>query len=134
MFQLMLRQALSKWGYEVVTVSDGEEALRAIMSKSGPQFAILDWMMPKVDGLEVCRRVRGAKLPGYVYIILLTAKQGSNLVPGAGGISATAAFISSRRARRDAPRELAVRAGSGLHHSGGHRNRGVLWAVFFHSG
>jgi two-component system, NtrC family, sensor kinase len=82
MFQLMLAKSLSKWGYEVVTVSDGEEALREIQSKDGPQFAILDWMMPKVDGLEVCRQVRAAKLPGYVYIILLTAKQGSNLVPG----------------------------------------------------
>lgn len=82
MFQLLLRQSLSKWGYEVVTVSDGEEALREIQSEGGPQFAILDWMMPKVDGLEVCRQVRAANLPGYVYIILLTAKQGSNLIPG----------------------------------------------------
>jgi two-component system, NtrC family, sensor kinase len=81
-FQLLLGQSLSKWGYEVVTVSDGEAALREIRSKDGPQFAILDWMMPKMDGLEVCRQVRGAKLPGYVYIILLTAKQESNLVPG----------------------------------------------------
>lgn len=82
MFQLLLGQSLSKWGYEVVTVSDGEEALRAIQAKDGPQFAILDWMMPKMDGLEVCRQVRSANLPGYVYIILLTAKHGSNLVPG----------------------------------------------------
>lgn len=81
-FQLLLRQSLSKWGYQVVTVSDGEEALRELQSKGGPQFAILDWMMPKMDGLEVCRQVRGANLPGYVYIILLTAKQGSNLIPG----------------------------------------------------
>jgi len=81
-FQLLLRQSLSKWGYEVVTVSDGEEALREIQTKGGPQFAILDWMMPKVDGLEVCRRVRAANLPGYVYIILLTARQESNLIPG----------------------------------------------------
>src|SRR5580704_19351738 len=81
-FQLLLRQSLSKWGYEVVTVSDGEEALREIQSKGGSQFAILDWMMLKVDGLEVCRQVRGANLPGYVYIILLTAKQESNLIAG----------------------------------------------------
>jgi two-component system NtrC family sensor kinase len=81
-FQLLLRQSLSKWGYEVITVPDGEEALREILAEGGPQFAILDWMMPKVDGLEVCRQVRGANLPGYVYIILLTAKQESNLIPG----------------------------------------------------
>jgi len=82
MFQLMLAKSLTKWGYEVVTVSDGEEALRELQSKGAPQFAILDWMMPKVDGLEVCRQVRGARLPGYTYMILLTAKQGSNLIPG----------------------------------------------------
>jgi two-component system, NtrC family, sensor kinase len=82
LFQLILERSLSKWGYEVVTVSDGEEALRELLSKGGPQFAILDWMMPKFDGLEVCRQVREAKLPGYVYIILLTAKQESNLVAG----------------------------------------------------
>src|SRR6185312_16021012 len=77
----ILERSLSKWGYEVITVSDGEEALRELKSKDGPQLAILDWMMPKLDGLEVCRQVRSCKLRGYIYMILLTAKHGSNL-PG----------------------------------------------------
>lgn len=82
MFQIMLAKSLEKWGYEVVTVSNGEDALRELQSKGGPRFAILDWMMPKVDGLEVCRQVRSARISGYVYIILLTANQGTSLIPG----------------------------------------------------
>jgi PAS domain S-box-containing protein len=82
-FQIMLRKTLCKWEYEVVVVNDGEEAWRQLNSRGGPQLAILDWVMPGADGLEVCRRVRGGDLPHYVYIILLTSKTDSaDLVTG----------------------------------------------------
>ena len=82
-FQLMLRKALSKWGYELVIVSDGEQAWEALRSSAGPRLAILDWVMPLADGLEVCRRVRQGHLPHYVYIILLTGKaNAADLVAG----------------------------------------------------
>jgi sigma-B regulation protein RsbU (phosphoserine phosphatase) len=74
---------LQNWGYEVVTTLDGDEAWRAISEQDAPKLAILDIMMPGVDGLEICRRVRqrsGAITP---YIILLTAKHGaSEIVKG----------------------------------------------------
>lgn len=74
---------LQNWGYEVVTTLDGDEAWRAISEPDAPNLAILDIMMPGVDGLEICRRVRqrsGAIAP---YIILLTAKHGaSEIVKG----------------------------------------------------
>jgi signal transduction histidine kinase len=76
LFQRLLTATLSKWGYEALTVADGEEALKVLTSSTGPRLAILDWMMPKADGLEVCRQVRLAKRPHYVYLILLTAKTG----------------------------------------------------------
>lgn len=63
---------LGKWGYEVVVTHDGAEAMTALRTKDAPSLAILDWMMPGMDGLEICRRVREAS--PSVYIILLTAR------------------------------------------------------------
>jgi len=82
-FRLLLSKVLSKWGYEPDVVNDGEEALRLLLSDCGPQLAILDWMMPRADGLEVCRRVRSGNLPHYVYMVLLTGKtEPDDLVAG----------------------------------------------------
>jgi two-component system NtrC family sensor kinase len=78
LFQVLLRGILVKWGYEPVITGDGEEAWRQLKSDTGPRIAILDWVMPGADGLEVCRRVRSANLPHYVYIILLTGKTDAN--------------------------------------------------------
>jgi len=62
------------WGFSVVTAEDGEEALSILESDDAPPLAILDWMMPKMDGLEVCARVREHANRPYVYLVLLTAK------------------------------------------------------------
>lgn len=71
-----LELVMKKWGYEVTVCSDGEEAWRALQGNDPPRLAILDWMMPGLDGLEVCRRVRqqGDRTP--VYLMLLTARAG----------------------------------------------------------
>ncbi len=58
------------------TAADGQEALDAIEQEC-PDFVITDWEMPRVDGIELCRRVRAMQLPHYVHIFLLTAKTGS---------------------------------------------------------
>jgi len=68
---LMLEASLKSSGYEVTVVSDGGEAWEILEPDDRPQIAILDWMMPIMDGLEVCRKVRRASGP-YVYILLLT--------------------------------------------------------------
>jgi len=68
----MLQTVLIKEGHAIMAVEDGAEALEAIQ-KSIPDMLITDWMMPELDGLELCRRVRASHLPSYVYIILLTA-------------------------------------------------------------
>jgi len=68
-----LHAALSRWGYDVTSVVDGHEALREIARPDAPNLAILDWSMPKIDGLQVCRAIRQTMQGQFVYIILLTA-------------------------------------------------------------
>ena len=82
-FQSMLRSMLTKWGYQAVMARNGNEAWEALQSPDGPRLAILDWMMPGLDGVEICRRVRAAGREPYVYILLLTARTDSqDLVEG----------------------------------------------------
>ena len=70
----LLEVIMRKWGYEVVSTRDGAEALEVLNSLEAPPLAVLDIMMPRMDGLEVCRRVREKNGAVPVYIILLTAK------------------------------------------------------------
>jgi diguanylate cyclase (GGDEF)-like protein len=67
-------------GYEVCQASDGLEALAALRSPSPPQLAVLDWVMPGLDGLRLCRAIRGESSELYTYIILLTAKDSADEV------------------------------------------------------
>ncbi len=73
-FQVFLKRTLTQWGYDVVTVGDGQEAVERLISIGGPRLALLDWMMPKVIGPKVCERVRSSSRTDYVYMILLTGK------------------------------------------------------------
>ena len=78
----ILRARLAAHGYEILTAADGEEALAAIHEHL-PDLVLLDVMMPKLDGIEVCRRVRGdAKLP-FIPIVMVTAKSDSKDVVAA---------------------------------------------------
>ena len=71
----LLESTLVRLGHEVTAVSDGPDAVLALAQDDGLKLAILDWMMPGADGLEVCRAVRSREGP-YVYLILLTARDG----------------------------------------------------------
>jgi two-component system, cell cycle response regulator len=81
--RLKLETVLGKLGYEVVVARDGNEAWELLQRDDAPALALLDWLMPGLDGVEVCRRVRrSGKLP-YVYIVMLTVKgQKQDLVAG----------------------------------------------------
>src|SRR5688572_30547898 len=72
-FRRTLEAALTQWQFEVVSVADGEAALDILAGHDAPRLAILDWMMPKLDGLEVCRRLRALQKPESPYILVLTA-------------------------------------------------------------
>ena len=65
---------LQSWGYDVVLALDGNEALRTLQGDEAPRLAVLDWMMPGMDGLQVCEAVRKLKREPYVYIVMLTAR------------------------------------------------------------
>jgi signal transduction histidine kinase len=79
----LLEVAIGKLGYEPVVTHDGEEALAVLQGEGSPDVAILDWMMPEMDGPEVCRRVRADAARHRPYIILLTARvQPEDLVEG----------------------------------------------------
>jgi diguanylate cyclase (GGDEF)-like protein len=70
----VLEAFLVKWGFQVVTAMDGLDALRILESAAAPPLAILDWMMPGMEGPQVCQRVRARPERPYVYILLLSAR------------------------------------------------------------
>lgn len=70
----VLQATLAKWGYDVVIAGDGDTAMDILQQPGAPPLAILDWMMPGKDGVEVCRAVRQLANAAPAYIILLTAK------------------------------------------------------------
>jgi len=69
----LLDAYLKRDGHDVLAVENGVQAWQALRAEEVPRLAVLDWMMPGMDGVEVCRRVRGAADLKYVYLILLTA-------------------------------------------------------------
>jgi len=71
----LLENNLRAWGHDVVSVGDGLEALAALQGEGAPRLAILDWMMPGLDGIEVCRRLRECPATAPTYVILLTTKR-----------------------------------------------------------
>jgi two-component system, cell cycle response regulator len=71
----MLQKTLERAGYEVTAVEDGRQAADQLCPADGPRLALLDWMMPKLDGPGVCREVRKRKEQSYVYMVLLTSKE-----------------------------------------------------------
>jgi two-component system, cell cycle response regulator len=71
----LLESQLTKWGYEVIVARDGAEAWSILERPDAPRLAILDWMMPIIDGPEVCRRIRAQAQEPYIYTLLLTGKQ-----------------------------------------------------------
>ncbi len=70
----LLEIYLDKWGYDVLVAGDGNEAWEAIQDPEAPNLVISDWMMPNMDGLELCRKIRQMKRSAYVYFIILTTK------------------------------------------------------------
>jgi sigma-B regulation protein RsbU (phosphoserine phosphatase) len=111
-----LEVTLVKWEYEVVAACDGNQAWQALQCDP-PSMAILDWMMPGIDGAEVCRRIRAVQTPTPVYIILLTAKTDKKDV--VEGLDAGADDYITKPFDRQ---ELRARIGVGLRITGLQKN------------
>lgn len=71
----LLEKTLSRAGYEVCAVENGRLAVQQLRHADGPRLALLDWVMPELDGLGVCREVRQLSERPYIYIVLLTSKE-----------------------------------------------------------
>jgi diguanylate cyclase (GGDEF)-like protein len=76
----MLQALLGKWGYDVVATEDGNAAWENLKSPESPRMALLDWMMPGQNGVDVCRALRKMRPEPYTYILLLTAKDAKESV------------------------------------------------------
>jgi len=70
----LLTATLTKAGYEVVAAEDGEQAWQLLQTPESPRLAVLDWMMPGMDGVEICRRLRRVEGGEFFYMILLTTR------------------------------------------------------------
>ena len=77
MMQALLRVLLEQRGHEVVAVGDGLAAWEAVQ-RGGAQLVVLDWQMPGLDGVEVCRRLRAANGGDRPYVLLVTAREGAD--------------------------------------------------------
>jgi two-component system cell cycle response regulator len=81
--RLVLQKTMAKWGYEVLSVPDGNAAWEELQKPDAPALLVLDWEMPGMDGIDVCRKVRAGESGHSRYIILLTARSATeDLVAG----------------------------------------------------
>jgi diguanylate cyclase (GGDEF)-like protein len=79
----MLEALLNMWGYEVVAVENGKAALELLKAPDAPRVGLLDWVMPGMNGVDVCRAIRRDRPEPYTYMLLLTAKDAKeNIVEG----------------------------------------------------
>ncbi|HBG27540.1 MAG: hypothetical protein A2Y10_15590 [Planctomycetes bacterium GWF2_41_51] len=71
--RIVLQNHLKNWGYEVIAAGDGGNAWDEILTQR-PEIVLIDWIMPGIDGLELCRKIRLLSNTQYIYIIFLTSK------------------------------------------------------------
>jgi putative two-component system response regulator len=103
----MIAHALSRAGYETLTAADGREAVEVIRQEK-VRLVVSDWDMPRMNGIELCQTIRSGEFPGYVYVILLTARDGTQAT--VDGLSAGADDFIHKPFE---PPELIVRVRSG---------------------
>src|ERR1700739_1260850 len=73
MFRKILQSWLQSWGFEVKVAEDGTQAWEILQQARAPELLIVDWVMPGIDGMELCRRVRDRQNAPYQYILVVTA-------------------------------------------------------------
>jgi len=76
--RMMVQVCLEDKGYRVVSVTNGREALAILTQTQAPEIAILDWEMPEIDGVEVCRKIKESGAENPPYVILLTGRDTQN--------------------------------------------------------
>jgi DNA-binding response OmpR family regulator len=110
---LILVNNLRKWGHEVVVTKNGLEAYQAMLEDDGPKLAILDWMMPGLTGVDVCRTLRREAATRPMYLILLSA-----LTSEASVVEGLEAGADAYLSKPFAPQDLKARLNIGARSMG----------------
>jgi len=76
--RMWLQTVLESWHYQVVAVTNGDEAVHMMSGDDAPQLALLDWLMPGMDGIDVCRRLKSELQGRFCYILMLTSRSGTD--------------------------------------------------------
>lgn len=71
----LLESSLRRWGYDVLTAKDGKEALHILQQPDSPKLVVFDWLMPGLDGIQLCQKIRSRSQDPYTYILLITGKR-----------------------------------------------------------
>ena len=81
----LLEKHIQSWGHHVYSARNGLDAWDIVNSEDF-DFVITDWNMPGMDGLELCQRIRNSSFPGYIYLIVVSAKDSSqDIITGLRG-------------------------------------------------
>jgi two-component system cell cycle response regulator len=104
----LIETSVRRWGYEAVVASDGLEASQILHAPDAPKLAVVDWLMPGLDGVQLCRQLRQEKGDLYTYLILLTAKHAQTDV-----VEGLAAGADDYITKPFNPQELRVRLRTG---------------------
>ena len=107
-----LERWLRSWGYEPVIASNGADAWNLLKRSDAPSMAILDWDMPGLSGLEVCRLLRSTPHGQSVYVLMLTARQEKNDL-----VAALESGADDFLSKPFHPRELQLRRAKGVRDS-----------------
>jgi predicted signal transduction protein with EAL and GGDEF domain len=78
----VLQETLQNDGYDVAAVGNGRLALEALSGRGGPRLALLDWLMPEINGIEICREIRRHSEYPYIYIIMLSSRNSKEDIMG----------------------------------------------------
>ncbi|RME24307.1 MAG: DNA-binding response regulator [Deltaproteobacteria bacterium] len=71
----MMQLLLERWGYEAIVAEDGQKALDVLTGDNPPRLVLLDWMMPGLDGIELCKRIRSRQEGDEFYVVMVTARE-----------------------------------------------------------
>jgi two-component system cell cycle response regulator len=109
--RFLMERMLRSNGYDVVTAENGRQALHELSREDRPRLALLDWMMPELDGLDVCREIRARHNKSYIYILLLTARESpddivAGLKAGADDYLTKPCHLAELKARLHAGRRI----------------------------
>lgn len=91
-YRNILETSLNQWRFRVTVVKNGLEAWEALQQDNAPRLLIVDWMMPGLDGIELCRRIRGRSWPSRPYVVMLTA-HGDNMQIAEGLAAGADAYL-----------------------------------------